>query len=129
MTVALELLLTVLLVVAGTFGLIGSYGLIRLRDGMQRLHAPTKASTVGLGAALLASMLHGLLIGTGFSAQELLVMVFIFITAPITANYLSKVHLHSRAYDRNLPASKAPRDWATFDHAPEPDELIDKLHR
>lgn len=120
MTLALDILISALLVVAGTFGLIGSYGLIRLRDGMQRLHAPTKASTVGLGAALLASMLHGLVTGTGFSWQELLVMVFIFITAPITANYLSKVHLHSRRYD--LPAPEAPRDWATFDHAPEPSE-------
>ena len=120
MTLALELFLTVLLVIAGIFGLIGSYGLIRLRDGMQRLHAPTKASTVGLGAALLASMFHGLLIGTGFSAQELLVMVFIFITAPITANYLSKFHLHSRTH--TPPPSESPRDWATFDHAPEPAE-------
>ena len=120
MTLALELFLTALLVIAGTFGLIGSYGLIRLKDGMQRLHAPTKASTVGLGAALLASMVNGVLIGTGFSVQELLVMVFIFLTAPITANYLSKVHLHSRAY--TLPPTETPRDWSTFDHAPEPSE-------
>lgn len=120
MTAALDALIALLLVIAGVFGLIGSYGLIRLKDGMQRLHAPTKASTVGLGAALLASMLHGLLIGTGFSVQELLVMVFVFITAPITANYLSKLHLHSRRYRDAIPAPDAPRDWATFDHAPEP---------
>lgn len=118
MTTALDAFLALLLVIAGIFGLIGSYGLIRLKDGMQRLHAPTKASTVGLGAALLASMFHGLLIGTSFSSQELLVMVFIFITAPISANYLSKLHLHSRRYE--TPPSDAPRDWATFDHAPEP---------
>lgn len=118
MTPFLDALLALLLVIAGTFGLIGSYGLIRLKDGMQRLHAPTKASTVGLGAALLASMFHGLLIGTGFSSQELLVMVFIFITAPITANYLSKLHLHARRYD--VPPSDCQRDWATFDHAEDP---------
>ena len=120
MTFLLDAFLALLLVIAGAFGLIGSYGLVRLRDGMQRLHAPTKASTVGLGAALLASMFHGLAIGTGFSAQEVLVLVFIFITAPITANYLSKVHLQSRAYHDQLPPADAPRDWATFDHAPEP---------
>lgn len=118
MTPLLDALIALLLVIAGVFGLIGSYGLIRLTGGMQRLHAPTKASTVGLGAALIASMLHGLLIGTGFSAQEMLVMVFIFITAPITANYLSKLHLHSRRYD--IPPPEGARDWATFDHAPEP---------
>jgi multicomponent K+:H+ antiporter subunit G len=120
MTPLLDAFIALLLIIAGTFGLIGSYGLIRLKDGMQRLHSPTKASTVGLGAALLASMFHGLLIGKGFSSQELLVMVFIFITAPISANYLSKLHLHARRYD--IPPPEAPRDWATFDHAPEPDQ-------
>ena len=72
MTFALELGVSILLVVGGIFGLTGSYGLLKLRDQMQRLHAPTKASTVGVGTALIASMLHGLLIGTGFSWQELL---------------------------------------------------------
>lgn len=106
-------LLALLLVIAGCFGLIGSYGLIRLQDGMQRLHAPTKASTVGLGAALLASMLHGITIGAGFSWQEIIVMIFIFVTAPITANYLSKTHLWSGRY--TLPESGTDRVWATFD--------------
>lgn len=115
MTLALEVLLSVLLVIGGIFGLIGSFGLLKLRDQMQRLHAPTKASTVGVGTALIASMLHGLLIGTGFSWQELLVMIFIFLTAPITANYLSKVHLHSGQYAGNLPKTGVARNWATFD--------------
>lgn len=106
-------ILAALLIIAGCFGLIGSYGLIRLRDGMQRLHAPTKASTVGLGAALLASMLHGLTLGAGFSWQEIIVMVFIFVTAPITANYLSKAHLWSGPY--TPPPSGTDRPWATFD--------------
>ena len=119
MTFGLEIALSILLVVGGLFGLTGSYGLIRLKDRMQRLHAPTKASTVGLGTALLASMFHGLMIGTGFSWQEVLVMIFIFVTAPITANYLSKVHLQSRHYDGQTPTTGVSRDWATFDTAPQ----------
>jgi len=115
MTFGLELLISALLVIGGLFGLTGSYGLIRLKDRMQRLHAPTKASTIGVGTALIGSMLHGLMIGTGFSWQEVLVMVFIFVTAPITANYLSKVHLHSRHYDGKIPETGVSRDWATFD--------------
>ena len=122
MTDALDIALSLLLVIAGLFGLTGSYGLIRLKDRMQRLHAPTKASTVGLGAALIASSFHGLLIGTGFSWQEVLVMIFIFVTAPITANYLSKVHLHSRHYDGQTPTTGVSRDWATFDQQPEDPE-------
>lgn len=122
MTSALDIILSILLVVGGIFGLVGSYGLIRLKDRMQRLHAPTKASTVGLGTALLASMFHGLMIGTGFSWQEVLVMIFIFVTAPITANYLSKVHLHSRHYDGQIPQTGVSRDWASFDQTPEDPE-------
>jgi multicomponent K+:H+ antiporter subunit G len=124
MTFGIEIALSILLVVGGLFGLTGSYGLIRLKDRMQRLHAPTKASTVGLGTALLASMFHGLMIGTGFSWQEVLVMIFIFVTAPITANYLSKVHLHSRHYDGHIPPTGVSRDWATFDHTPEEAEPL-----
>lgn len=115
MTFALEVLISALLVIGGIFGLVGSIGLLKLRDQMQRLHAPTKASTVGVGTALIASMLHGLLIGTGFSWQELLVMIFIFLTAPITANYLSKTHLHAGPYASHLPRTGVDRDWATFD--------------
>ncbi|MEY4698318.1 MAG: multisubunit potassium/proton antiporter, PhaG subunit [Pseudomonadota bacterium] len=115
MTLMLDLLISGLLVIAGAFGLTGSYGLVRLRDRMQRLHAPTKASTVGVGAALCASILHGLRGGDGLSWQELLVLVFLFVTAPVTANYLSKVHLHSRRYDADLPPTGTPRPWATFD--------------
>ncbi len=118
----MTVILSLLLVIAGAFGLIGSYGLIRLKDGMQRLHAPTKASTVGLGAALLASMLHGLANGAGFSWQELLVMVFIFVTAPITANYLSKLHLSSRRAD--LPETGTPRPWGTFDATLDDEEPV-----
>lgn len=113
-------LLAALLIIAGTFGLIGSYGLLRLRDGMQRLHAPTKASTVGLGAALVASMLHGLLSGGGFSWQEIIVTAFIFVTAPVSAQYLSKLHLWTG--NRALPPTGTGRPWATFDATLDDDE-------
>ena len=45
----LDLILSALLVIGGLFGLLGSFGLLKLRDTMQRLHAPTKASTLGVG--------------------------------------------------------------------------------
>ncbi|NCM96998.1 MAG: Na+/H+ antiporter subunit G, partial [Rhodobacterales bacterium] len=36
-----EILIAALLVIAGVVGLIGSYGMIKLADPMQRLHAPS----------------------------------------------------------------------------------------
>ncbi len=43
-----EIIIAVLLVGGGLFGLIGSWGLLRLKDPLQRLHAPTKSTTIGL---------------------------------------------------------------------------------
>ena len=48
-----------LIVIAAFFLLVGAIGLARLPDFFMRLHAPTKASTLGVGGVLLASMLVG----------------------------------------------------------------------
>ncbi|MBP5855432.1 Na+/H+ antiporter subunit G [Marivibrio halodurans] len=119
MTLLAEILVSVLIVAAGFFGLVGSYGLAKLPDLMTRLHAPTKASTLGIGGILIASMIWALMSGHGFSSHELLITLFIFLTAPITANFLAKSHLHRRIERReSLPAPEDGASWATFE-APE----------
>ena len=52
-----EWMIAGLIVLAGVFGLVGSLGLLKLPDTMTRLHAPTKATTLGVGGVLIASML------------------------------------------------------------------------
>lgn len=119
MTLVLEIGLAGLLVLGGLFGLIGSYGLIRLRDGMQRLHAPTKASTIGVGTALIAAALGKVLVaGTG-SAQEVLVALFLFLTAPLSALYLAKTHIFLNLDRRTLPDTGTGTSWATLEDLPE----------
>ena len=54
----IELLTAVLVLIGGAFALIGSIGLARLPDFFTRLHGPTKATTLGVGAVVLASLLH-----------------------------------------------------------------------
>ena len=49
----LELLLSVLILIGAGFTLIGSLGLLRLRDFYSRLHAPTKATTLGVGSGII----------------------------------------------------------------------------
>jgi multicomponent K+:H+ antiporter subunit G len=110
-----ELVISLLLVIAGVFGLIGSLGLLKLRQPMQRLHAPTKATTVGVGAALLASILYAAMVLDKPSWQEVLIMVFLFITSPITANFLSKAHLHRTIPADSLPPTGTDNPWATLD--------------
>ena len=91
----LEIFIAALLVVGGVFGLIGSYGLLKLRDPMQRLHAPTKATTLGVGGVLLASLLYHWS-QQQFGVKEVLITLFLFITAPVSANLLAKAALHLR---------------------------------
>lgn len=100
----LEALVAVLLVIGGSFALVGSIGLLRFRDFFMRLHAPTKASTLGVGGVLLASMLwhwgHD-----QWALRELLITLFLFVTAPVSANLMAQAALHLR-----LPSQAAPPD-------------------
>lgn len=113
-----DILISFFLVVSGVFGLIGSFGLLKLRDTMQRLHAPTKATTLGVGGALIASMVHSLLINGVLSFHELLITLFLFLTAPITANFIAKTHLTGQARPEELPETGRDYGWAVYDDPP-----------
>lgn len=115
MTFLAELLISFLLIAAGFFSLVGSYGLVKLADLMPRLHGPTKATTLGIGCALIASMLYFAVFEGNFSFHELLITIFLFLTAPITANFVAKAYLHRRARPEELPPTSRDCGWATFD--------------
>ncbi|WP_022703246.1 Na+/H+ antiporter subunit G [Pseudorhodobacter ferrugineus] len=110
-----EIVISVLLVAAGIFGLVGSIGLIKLPDTMTRLHAPTKATTLGVGGVLIASMLYFWIFKATLSWHELLITMFLLLTAPITANFIAKAHLHRFGKESDLPDTKTDRGWATFE--------------
>ncbi|TNC61050.1 Na+/H+ antiporter subunit G [Rubellimicrobium roseum] len=121
MALIAEAVASILIVLGGLFTLIGSWGLVRLPSLMTRLHGPTKATTLGVGGCLLASMV---LAGAtdDWSGQELLVTLFLFVTAPVSANVIAKAHLHqqrtspalNREVEERLPPTGTPKGWATF---------------
>jgi multicomponent K+:H+ antiporter subunit G len=124
MTLVADIVVIVLLLLGAGFALIGSWGLVRLPTTMERLHGPTKATTLGLGALLVASVIHAQARLGVWTAHELLISLFLFITAPISANMIAKVHLHrARVGTADEPkgiAGPPPRpsgdgDWATFE--------------
>jgi multicomponent K+:H+ antiporter subunit G len=93
----LEAALSLLILIGAAFTFIGSLGLVRLKDFYTRLHGPTKATTLGVGSLLIASMVHFSSQGNGLSLHEILVTLFLFITAPVSAHLLlSKAALHQR---------------------------------
>lgn len=89
----LDYLLAFLIIAGGAFTFIGSLGLARLRDFYSRLHGPTKATTLGVGCVLIASAVY-FSRGEAASLHEILITLFLFITAPVSAHLLAKAALH-----------------------------------
>ncbi|MCR4297739.1 MAG: Na+/H+ antiporter subunit G [Gallionella sp.] len=89
-----EFLVAFLILLGAVFALLGSVGLARLPDFFTRLHGPTKATTLGVGAMVLASAVYFTATQEGVSLHEIAVMVFLFITAPVSAHLLAKAALH-----------------------------------
>ena len=123
MDFVLEALVAVLIVVGGCFALGGSIGLVKLPDLLTRLHGPTKATTLGVGGALAASMAYFFGLEGELSIHEVLIPGFLFLTAPVSAHFIAKAHLHQHVELRQgLPLTGRPQGWSTFDAPPEPDE-------
>lgn len=84
----IEQLVIVALIAVGTFFLtVGTVGLIRLPDVYNRLHATTKATTLGAASMFLAAFIH-FKAGSGLTA--LVGILFLFLTAPTGAHLISR---------------------------------------
>jgi multicomponent K+:H+ antiporter subunit G len=106
----IDILLSLLILTGAMFTFIGSLGLARLRDFYTRLHGPTKATTLGVGCLLIASAVYFSVREDGVSLHEVLVTLFLFITAPVSAHLLGKAALHLKV--RSLAAVPAPHEAA-----------------
>ena len=109
------------LLIGSGFVAVGVIGLLKFNSPMTRLHAPTKVGTAGIGALLLASIVHSFLLGET-SMRELLIMAFLFVTAPVSANFIAKVNIHLRFYE-TLPAPPHDSTWSTL-NVPEEEREI-----
>jgi len=92
-----EWVMSALIIVGGFFSLVGAIGLQRLPDFLSRLHAPTKASTLGVGGVLLAAILEPMRVGAMPVLHVLLLTLFVFISAPVSAQFLASAALRSGA--------------------------------
>lgn len=115
MTILIEFLVAACIVIGAVFLFVGSLGLATLPDTMRRLHAPTKATTLGIGALLIASMLYFVLLNGSLGVHEMLITLFLFLTAPATALMIAKAHIfRHRATQKKLPPSANDAGWATI---------------
>ncbi len=88
-----EIVTSLLVLIGGAFALLGSIGLARLPDFFSRLHGPTKATTLGVGSVVMASLVDTAAVEPGLGLRELAITLFLFITAPVSAHMLSKAAL------------------------------------
>ena len=103
MSLWVELLVSALLLVGGFFALVGSIGLAKLPDVFTRLHAPTKATTLGIGSVVVALLVHSSAAAGRAQLGELAISLFLFITAPVVAHVLAKAALRSLKTGRARP--------------------------
>lgn len=89
MSFGLQLVVASFLLTGSFFALMGSIGLLRFHDFYMRLHGPAKATTLGVGGVLIASMLYFTFSTGSLRLHELLVTLFLIISAPVSAYMLS----------------------------------------
>jgi multicomponent K+:H+ antiporter subunit G len=109
-----QAVVAVALVVGGIFVLVGAVGLLRFDDFFMRLHSPTKATTLGVGSLLLASIVASAAHGH-WSVSEVLVGLFLFITAPVSASLMAKAGIHRIGASRAAHAT--PQAITELDNA------------
>jgi multicomponent Na+:H+ antiporter subunit G len=83
-----EIVTAVLLVAGAGFAFIAGLGVWRLPDVMMRMHASTKAGTLGVGLILLALAVHSGELGV--VSRALAAIVFLLLTAPVAAHMIGR---------------------------------------
>lgn len=89
MNAAIDIVTIALLAFGSFFVFLGGLAVFKLSTFFNRIHGPTKASTLGVGCILVASILYHTVHGSGLHPRELLITVFLFLTAPVAAHMMS----------------------------------------
>ncbi|WP_137042504.1 Na+/H+ antiporter subunit G [Pseudolabrys sp. FHR47] len=119
MATLLEFVIAAFIVIGSVFLFVGSFGLAKLPDTMRRLHAPTKATTLGIGSLLIASLIY-FASHDAAGIHELLITLFLFLTAPVSAVMIAKAHIfRHREVQRTLSKDAGGSGWATLNAAPD----------
>lgn len=97
----IEWISAILIIVGGAFSGLAAVGILRMPDLYMRIQAATKSSTLGVSCIVGAAIMR--LEGTDATTHALLVIAFLFLTAPVAAHmigraaYLAGVPLWNRS--------------------------------
>ena len=91
-----DTIVSILIMLGGAFAAVAGIGLVRLPDVLIRMHASTKAGTLGVGLIVLAVSIH--FANSLAITKALLIIAFLLLTAPVAAHLIGRA-----AYRRGLP--------------------------
>lgn len=97
----------VLVVLGSVVTLLGTLGLMRMKTFYDRVHPPTLGLTLGNALILTGSIVCFTVLGTRAVVHEILVLIFVILTTPVTMVLLARAALfrdRSKAYDDQLAA-------------------------
>lgn len=102
----LETFVELLVLIGAMFVLLAGVGVLRFPDVYARMHAATKASTLGIALIGVAAAVAL----EGGRAKALAAVAFIFITAPSAAHFVGRTAYMAEGIDIEL---RGPDDLAT----------------
>jgi multicomponent K+:H+ antiporter subunit G len=88
-----EIVTAALLLVGAAITLIGAFGLVRLKTFYARVHPPTLGTTLGTGCIALASIVYFSAVQTRPVLHEVLLVLFVLVTTPVTLMLLVRAAL------------------------------------
>lgn len=91
---------TICMLIGSLFIFIAAIGILRMPDLLMRMHAATKAGTLGAGLILIGVMFH--FQQWNVTIEATLTILFIFMTAPIASHLLARA-----AYFRGIKLAKS----------------------
>lgn len=92
----LEILISLFLIAGSLLIFVASIGILRLPDIYMRMHALTKASSLGIMFLLFGAMLYYPTFSVILKAFA--IIIFLYLTIPVSANLLGKSALEMNAF-------------------------------
>jgi len=87
-SVLLDAVTSLCLLGGGVFAFGAALGVLRLQDVLLRIHAATKAGTLGVGLIVVGvALFHG---ETGLVTKALAIVAFLVLSAPVGAHMISR---------------------------------------
>lgn len=97
----LAVVISILALLGAGLTLLGCLGLARFETFYERIHAPTLGTSFGAIGILLASGLYFSVSGQRVAIHEVLILIFVSLTTPVTLMLLARAALYRDRAERN----------------------------